>query len=96
MSPVASVAPRLMVVVYPARGLDVGATEAVHKLLLALRAGGTAILLISEELEELIKIADRIGVLFAGRINGLFPVGEADVRAIGLLMSGGPAGEVCA
>ncbi len=53
--------PRLMVVVYPARGLDVGATEAVHKLLLSLRAAGTAILLISEDLEEIIKNLVQIG-----------------------------------
>lgn len=80
--------PRLMVVVYPARGLDVGATEAVHKLLLSLRAQGTAILLISEDLEEILKLADRVGVLFNGRIVGEFPAQEADIATIGHLMAG--------
>lgn len=80
--------PRLMVVVYPARGLDVGATEAVHKLLLSLRAAGTAILLISEDLEEIMKLADRVGVLFDGKIAGEFSVEEADLTMIGHLMAG--------
>lgn len=80
--------PRLMVVVYPARGLDVGATESVHKLLLALRAQGTAILLISEDLEEILKLADRVGVLFNGRLAGEFDAAEADVAVIGHLMAG--------
>lgn len=80
--------PRLMVVVYPARGLDVGATEAVHKLLLALRAGGTAILLISEDLDEILKLADRVGVLFNGSIVGEFAAAAADIDMIGHLMAG--------
>lgn len=80
--------PRLMVVVYPARGLDVGATEAVHKLLLSLRAAGTAILLISEDLEEIMKLADRVGVLFNGKLVGEFAVEEADLTMIGHLMAG--------
>jgi simple sugar transport system ATP-binding protein len=80
--------PRLMVVVYPARGLDVGATEAVHKLLLTLRAGGTAILLISEDFEEILKLADRVGVLFDGRIVGEFAANAVDVATIGHLMAG--------
>ncbi|MDR3561168.1 MAG: ABC transporter ATP-binding protein [Negativicutes bacterium] len=81
-------APRLMVVVYPARGLDVGATEAVHRLLLDLKADGTAILMISEDLEEIIKLADRVGVLYNGQLVGNFPVAEADIETIGLLMAG--------
>lgn len=80
--------PRVMVVVYPARGLDVGATEAVHKLLLDLKSSKAAILLISEDLDEILKLADRIGVLFNGRIAGEFPVEEADIEQIGLLMAG--------
>ncbi len=80
--------PRLMVVVYPARGLDVGATEAVHRLLLDLKADKTAILLISEDLDEIMKLADRVGVLYGGRLVGEFPVEEADIERIGLLMAG--------
>lgn len=80
--------PRLIVVMYPARGLDVGATEAVHNLLLDLKAEGTAILLISEDLEEILKLADRVGVLFNGQLVGNFPVDEADIDKIGMLMAG--------
>jgi ABC-type uncharacterized transport system ATPase subunit len=84
--------PRLMVVVYPARGLDVGATEAVHRLLLDLKAEKTAILLISEDLDEIMKLADRVGVLHNGRLVGEFPVEEADIEKIGLLMAGSGTG----
>lgn len=83
-----SASPRIMVVVYPARGLDVGATEAVHKLLLELKASKTGILLISEDLDEIMKLADRVGVLFNGQIVGEFPVLEAEIETIGLLMAG--------
>jgi simple sugar transport system ATP-binding protein len=85
-------APKLLVAVQPTRGLDVGAIEGVHQLLLDLRARGTAILLISEELEELLALADRILVMYEGRITASFgaPTG-ADVEAIGLHMTGGEA-----
>jgi general nucleoside transport system ATP-binding protein len=83
--------PRLMVAVQPTRGLDVGAIEAVHRVLLARREAGTAILLISEELDELLALADRIDVLYEGRIVGSFPADTADIHEIGLLMTGGGA-----
>jgi general nucleoside transport system ATP-binding protein len=85
-------APKVLVAVQPTRGLDVGAIEGVHQLLLDLRARGTAILLISEELEELLALADRILVLYEGRIAASFesPTG-ADIEAIGLQMTGGEA-----
>ncbi len=86
-------APRLMVVVYPARGLDVGATEAVHRLLLDLKADKTGILMISEDLEEIMKLADRVGVLYNGQLVGNFPVAQADIEAIGLLMAGSGGGQ---
>jgi ABC-type uncharacterized transport system ATPase subunit len=85
--------PRLMVVVYPARGLDVGATEAIHRLLLDLKADRTAILLISEDLDEIIKLADRVGVLYGGRLVGEFTVEEADIEKIGFLMAGSAPAE---
>jgi simple sugar transport system ATP-binding protein len=84
--------PRLMVVVYPARGLDVGATEAVHRLLLDLKAEKTAVLMISEDLDEIMKLADRVGVLYSGRLVGEFSVEEADIEKIGLLMAGSGTG----
>jgi simple sugar transport system ATP-binding protein len=85
--------PRLMIAVQPTRGLDVGAVETVHQLLLERRAAGAAILLVSEELDELLALSDRIAVLYEGRIVGLMDVADADVAEIGLLMTGGGAGE---
>jgi simple sugar transport system ATP-binding protein len=78
-----------MVAVQPTRGLDVGAIETVHMTLLRRREAGTAILLISEELDELLALADRIAVLYEGRIVGMFPAETADIHEIGLLMTGG-------
>ena len=80
--------PKLIVVVYPARGLDVGATEAIHKILMELRDKGTAILLISEDLDELMKLSDRVGVMSGGRLVGSFPIEETDLEEVGLLMMG--------
>lgn len=84
----------LMVAVYPARGLDVGATEAVRKMLLAQREQGLAVLLISEDLEELLSIADRIAVLFEGRVMGILPSAQATVEMLGLMMAGVPLAEL--
>lgn len=86
--------PRLLVAVYPARGLDVGATEAVHRLLLQQRAAGTAILLISEDLEELFRLADRIAVMYEGQIMGLVDTAGASVEELGLMMAGAKRMEV--
>lgn len=83
-----SAGPRLMVVMYPARGLDIGATEVVHRLLLQLKQQGAAILLISEDLDEIFKLADRVGVLYSGQIVGQFAVEHTDLEEIGLLMMG--------
>ena len=80
--------PKLIIVVYPARGLDVGATESIHKLLTELRDRGTSILLISEDLDELMKLSDRVGVMFGGRIVGNFAIEEVDLEEVGLLMMG--------
>ncbi len=70
------------------RGLDIGAIEAVHKLLLKLKEENTAILLVSEELEELAALADRVGVMFAGKLMGEFAVQDMDIEKIGALMAG--------
>ena len=80
--------PKLMVAVHPTRGLDVGAIEAIHRLLIEHRDRGAAILLISEELDELISLADRIAVIYEGRIVGEMPAEGADIHAIGLMMAG--------
>ena len=78
----------LLVAVHPTRGLDVGATETVRELLLEQRDEGTAVLLISEDLDELLEVSDRIAVMFEGEIVGVVPTEEADIDAIGLMMAG--------
>jgi general nucleoside transport system ATP-binding protein len=78
----------LLVAVYPSRGLDVGATEAVRGRLLEQRDAGKAVLLISEDLEELMSIADRIAVMFEGRVIGVLPAEQADRETLGLMMAG--------
>jgi simple sugar transport system ATP-binding protein len=81
--------PALLVAVQPTRGLDVGAIETVHRLLLDLRSKGAAILLISEELDEILALSDRVDVIYEGRVVGSFPGDEADIAHVGLLMTGG-------
>jgi simple sugar transport system ATP-binding protein len=80
--------PRLIVAVHPTRGVDVGATEAIHRLLREQRAGGAAVLLISEDLDELLALADRIAVLFGGRVMGTVGIERADPERLGLMMAG--------
>lgn len=83
-----SAKPKLMVAVQPTRGLDVGAIETIQNLLLEQREAGAAILLISEELEELLALSDRLAVIFGGKIMGVVPTDQADIQQIGLMMTG--------
>ncbi len=83
--------PRLMVAVQPTRGLDVGAIVTVHRLLLDQRQAGSATVLISEDLDEVLALADRVAVVYEGRLVGMFDAAEADVAEIGMLMTGGRA-----
>ncbi len=83
-----SSSPKLIIAAYPTRGLDVSAVEFVHKILLDQRSRGVAILMISEDLEEIFKLSDRIAVLNEGRIMGIVPADEAEIEKIGLLMAG--------
>jgi simple sugar transport system ATP-binding protein len=83
--------PRTLVAAQPTRGLDVGATEYVHRRLLEARERGTGILMISEDLDEVIALSDRILVMYEGRIVGEMSAAEADVAALGLLMGGARA-----
>lgn len=80
--------PKVLVAVYPTRGLDMGAEEFIHKSLLDMRARGTAILLISEELDEIMNLADRVAVIYKGKILKILPSHEATRRSLGLLMAG--------
>jgi simple sugar transport system ATP-binding protein len=88
-----------MVAVQPTRGLDVGAIEGVHRLLLTQREAGAAVLLISEELEELLSLSDRVYVIYEGRIMGELKVKSAEpdqslIEAIGLMMTGTPLEQI--
>lgn len=78
----------LLIASYPVRGLDIGATEAIHKILLEESEKGTAILLISEELDELFQLADRIGVMCDGNMMAVLDRDKSDYDTIGRLMSG--------
>ncbi|MCX6047760.1 MAG: ABC transporter ATP-binding protein [Chloroflexi bacterium] len=82
-----SAKPKLLIAMQPTRGLDVGAIEGVQRLLLAQREAGAAILLTSEELEELFALSDRIVVMYEGEIVG--EVTDHDTEKIGLMMTGG-------
>ena len=77
---------QLLVAVQPTRGLDVGAIEGIQRMILAQRDAGAGVLLISEELEELVTLSDRIYVMFEGQIMG--EVTDGDIRKIGLMMTG--------
>ena len=72
----------------PTRGLDVGATEYVHGELLAQRGRGAGVLLVSEDLDELLALADRLVVLYEGQVVGELPAAGADPQRLGLLMAG--------
>ncbi len=80
--------PRALVAAQPTRGLDVGAYAYVHERLRRLRDDGAGVLLISEDLDELLALADRLVVLYAGRVIGDLPRGQATVTELGLLMTG--------
>jgi simple sugar transport system ATP-binding protein len=85
--------PRLMVAVHPTQGLDVGAAESVHRMLIRLRDEGSGVLLISEDLDELLQLSDRILVLYNGVIRGETSREEADLDLIGMWMAGVAAEE---
>ncbi|MFH1610189.1 MAG: ABC transporter ATP-binding protein [Candidatus Bipolaricaulota bacterium] len=80
--------PALIIAAHPTYGLDVGATEQVRRFLLRCRDRGGGVLLVSEDLEEILELADRIAVMFRGEIMGTVPAAEADLEEIGLWMAG--------
>jgi general nucleoside transport system ATP-binding protein len=81
--------PRLLLAAQPTRGVDVGAIEFIHRQLLAQRARGAAVLLVSLELSEIMGLSDRILVMYEGRIVGERRAGAVSEAEIGLLMTGG-------
>jgi len=81
--------PKLLLVSQPTRGVDIGAIEFIHRKLVALRDSGCAVLLVSAELEEVTALADRLMVIYDGRIVGEVDPGIATREEIGLMMTGG-------
>ena len=80
--------PSVLVAAQPTRGVDIGATEYIHQRLLDQRSHGTGTLLISEDLDEILALSDRIAVLYEGRVMAVLPRAEATPELLGLLMAG--------
>ena len=79
---------KFLVVNQPTRGLDVGSIEFIHKRIVEERDQGVAVLLVSAELDEILGLADRIAVMFHGRVVATLPAAEATREQLGLLMAG--------
>ncbi len=82
------VATRVLVAAYPTRGLDIGAIDTMLRYIVEMRDRGVGVLLVSEDLGEVLQIADRIAVFFAGRVMGVFLPGEVQSEKLGMLMGG--------
>jgi general nucleoside transport system ATP-binding protein len=80
--------PKVLIAAQPTRGVDIGATEYIHERLLMQRDAGTAILLISEDLDEIRTLSDRIAIIYEGNIMGIVDRNAATVEQIGLMMAG--------
>jgi simple sugar transport system ATP-binding protein len=80
--------PKFLIAVYPIRGLDLGAAEFIHKQLLEKRKEGIGILLVSEELDEILDLSDRVAVIFKGQIQKVLDRKDANRRSLGILMAG--------
>jgi len=85
--------PKVLIASQPTRGVDIGSTEYIHQRLVEQRDAGTAILLISEDLDEVRALSDRIAVMYEGRITGVVERDQATVEQIGLMMAGISMGE---
>jgi ABC-type uncharacterized transport system ATPase subunit len=85
--------PSVLVAAQPTRGVDVGSTEYIHRRLVEQRAAGTATMLISEDLDEILSLSDRLAVLYEGRLMGILSREQATVERVGLLMAGVPLAE---
>jgi ABC-type uncharacterized transport system ATPase subunit len=80
---------RLLVAAQPTRGVDVGSTEFIHRKLIEARDGGMAVLLISAELDEVLSLADRIAVMYRGKIAAVLGADEATPEVLSYLMATG-------
>jgi simple sugar transport system ATP-binding protein len=88
-----SMEPKLLIAAYPTYGLDVGSVESIRELLLKQRERKSALLLISEDLDEIMMMSDRIAVMYEGKIMGITKAGEATREDLGLMMAGTPLEE---
>jgi simple sugar transport system ATP-binding protein len=79
--------PRLLVAVHPTYGVDVGATEQIHQLLIRRAREGAAVLLVTEDLDELFSLSHRVAALYQGELRGPWPAGEVSVERLGLMMT---------
>jgi simple sugar transport system ATP-binding protein len=87
--------PRLLIAAQPTRGVDIGATELIHRRIVDARDAGAAVLLVSSELDELLAVADRLVVMYRGRISATLDPADASRATLGLLIAGGaPPGDV--
>jgi simple sugar transport system ATP-binding protein len=80
---------KVLLVAQPTRGLDVGSIEFIHRRIVEMRDAGTAVLLVSAELDEIFSLSDRIGVLYRGELVGEFDRADATRDMVGLLMASG-------
>jgi simple sugar transport system ATP-binding protein len=80
--------PRLLIAAQPTRGVDVGATELIHRRIVSARDSGAAVLLVSSELDELLALSDQIAVIYRGRIVATMDAADADRDSLGLLIAG--------
>ena len=85
--------PKILLVGQPTRGVAIGAIEFIHQQIVALRDAGSAVLVVSVELEEILSLCDRILVMSEGRIVGDVLASETDARSLGLMMSISRGGE---
>ena len=85
--------PKLLFAVHPTRGVDIGATQFIHEQIMAARDRGCAVVLVSTELDEILALADRIGVIYEGQILGEMDRSEATYERLGMLMAGKREGE---
>jgi general nucleoside transport system ATP-binding protein len=80
--------PKVLIASQPTRGVDIGSSEYIHQRLLEQRLAGTATILISEDLDEIRALSDRIAVMFEGRIVGIVDTKDASLQQLGLMMAG--------
>ena len=81
--------PKVLLVAQPTRGVDIGAAEYIHERILAARTSGAAIIVISEDLDEVLGLSDRVVVMFDGNVQGVLAREDCTIDRLGLLMAGG-------